>query len=705
MALVALPLLVAAAAAWYVASGRVERRIEAGYSARLPGVLRIGGFSWEGTGTAVLRDISLGEEGQPPLLTAAEARATIAMGAMRLERLDISGAHMRLDRRSWELLLHIIEAESRIPPRGPPVPTPITVRGGLDVDGGFSVTDAVVDIIDAGPVVTADARAAYAGRTLKIGIDVRPEDGRRRLRLEGLEARGPLLPALASAAAIGLCPPLPPVVAALLPAEIDATGTVVTQDIEAEAWRGDVRATWEGGTASAQFSADPHAIAVTRLRVDDPRRLQAEGRIAVDLDEEAVTVELGRWRPGPELPLPGAVPFDALLAIVPALKLEARLRTGEERLTATLAAHGTARSSVRVEWRADGPVLVTGNELPLSLGQSFLPPEIAINGGLASRMSMRVGPDGLQECYVEARQARCSARGWSAGPLDGDCTIAPVAGGGVAISAELQRGAGEDAPAPRLGRVNVSHAKGVTAVKVELDRVEDVLIRLRGPSGLPDLRGGLSLDLRLDHLGEGALRGRVQRLVIEALALPDLLHELGATIRGDFTWRDRFEARLGGQLHRGSVRLPGAWLDVAQRTPIFTAAFDYSPAIGYAPAALDVNEILVRAADERGEPLASGYSAQLRGNLTATGTGQIRGVVDHADLGWVNSMLSLGAINMSGEGAVAMSADLFRAQMVRLDGAFLPLNADLRIGRNFHATGITGAVQFTMSKNPEDTKP
>ena len=96
------------------------------------------------------------------------------------------------------------------------------------------------------------------------------------------------------------------------------------------------------------------------------------------------------------------------------------------------------------------------------------------------------------------------------------------------------------------------------------------------------------------------------------------------------------------------------------------------------------------------------YSTGLAGNLTATGSGMLKGVVFHADLGWVNSMLKLGALSMAGDGSVTFNAELLHAQVTRLDGTFLPDNADLRIGSDFQATGITGRVDFTMARNPPE---
>ncbi len=116
--------------------------------------------------------------------------------------------------------------------------------------------------------------------------------------------------------------------------------------------------------------------------------------------------------------------------------------------------------------------------------------------------------------------------------------------------------------------------------------------------------------------------------------------------------------------------------------------------------------ILVRATDEAtGEALIDGYSAGLRGRFSLTDlTGTIIGVVDHADLGWINTLVPVADGVMGGEGAVTFTAQLMRSGISSIDGYFLPLDARLHLGKILSATGIKGSVKFRIAR-PGDEAP
>ncbi|MBA3708069.1 MAG: hypothetical protein H0W83_04500 [Planctomycetes bacterium] len=677
---------------WYLHSGRIERRIESIYSQRLPGRLTVGSFEMASSIEAVLKDVVIGEDGEKPLLTVAKIRARIHLRRLRLDSLRIEGAAMRLDAKSWALLNRIIATEKSIP-AGPGTGrgTPITIDGALAVETGLSVTDIHVAAIDNGPITSADVTARYGNEAVSLRIDTKKTPaGTYRLVIEGKRVRGDLAPVLDALVAIRLLPAIPPVLRAFLPATADGSGTVVEKDQVGDGFSGNLQARWPDGEGSAVLAADNHRLNLSKLRIMDSGVAQAEGRLTADLDSKDTTIELVKWHPGPRLGIPVQVPIDDILKIVPSLRLKIRAREHEESVSATLFAPGQSKSTVDLDWKPDAPLLVKAVEVPLSLAQPFLPKDFTVNGGQAASVRMTID-GGLRGCYFEARQARFSIRGWSFGPTDGTCEIDPRADG-FSVAAELP-----------VGTITYSGSSASGTMKVTLKRVEDLLIRIHGPSVLPDLRGALSFEMAIAQ-DENEVKGHLASLALDGLTLPDLLQDLVAAIRGDFSWREeRLEARFGGQLRKGAVRLPGGvWLDVAARTPLFTAKFQLTPPQGYAPAALDVDEILVRAANDKGEPQVGGYSAQLGGNLTATGTGQITGVVDHGDLAWVNRLLPLQENSMAGQGAITLAADLMFGEMMRLEGSFLPLNADLRIGKSFQATGITGAVKFTMAKKSED---
>ncbi|MBA2480776.1 MAG: hypothetical protein H0V44_08945 [Planctomycetes bacterium] len=688
---VGLPLIGFALVQWYLHSGRIERRIESQYSQRLPGRMTIGRFEMASSIEAVLHDVAIGDVGEQPLLTVKKIRARIHLRRLRLDSLRIEGARMRLDAKSWDLFNRIVDAEQAIPnTKVATRATPITIDGSLVTESGLAVDDIRVKALDHGPIVSADVTARYGAEPVALRIDTRKTpQGTYRLVIEGGCVRGPVAPVLDALVSIGLLEPVPAALRAFLPTVADASGTVVEKDVVGDGYTGSLQARWADGEGQAVLTADTHRLNLAKLRIVDAGVVQGEGRLTADLDGEEMTVEFTKWNPGPRLGLPNQVPIEDILKIVPALRLKTRSREHDQSVNATLYAPGQSKSSVDIEWKPDAPLTIHAIEMPLALAQPFLPKDLLVNGGQAATVRMTID-DGLRGCYLEARQARFSVRGWSFGPTDGTCQIDPHADG-FSIAAELP-----------VGSISYSGSGAAGTMKVSLKRVEDLLIRIHGPARLPDLRGALSFEMALSQ-DATEVKGHLTRLALDGLTLPDLLQDLVAAIRGDFVWRDeRLEARFGGQLRKGAVRLPDRWLDIAARTPLFTAKFQLTPPQGYAPAALDVDEILVRAANEQGEPLAGGYSAQLGGNLTATGTGQIIGVVDHGDLAWVNRMLPLQEGSMAGQGAITLASDLMFGEMMRLEGSFLPLNADLRIGNSFQATGITGAVKFTMAKKFED---
>ncbi len=563
-----------------------------------------------------------------------------------------------------------------------------------------------------GPDTKAQATATLAKRPFHLAIHIHPDGARRVMEIKSDDAQEPLqtlplLPVLDGASAIGLMAPLPETLRRYLPPEVDARGTDVVHDLKADSWTGQLIGHWPGGSLSGNLIADQHVIRVAHLDTADPVRLTAEGALSVDIDNDQLQLDCSRWQPGSSLPFPAAVPLAAILPVVPQASLSFSWRGDVLKVHCLASAPSPSQAQMTVDWTSGKPVTVTGSTLPLTLAQTFVPDHVVIDDGIATHFDLAIGDHGIAGCNVEAAQARLGAFGWTVGDLDGTISISPGAGEALIINAGLTRPTHAEggSDAVHIGDIFYYEHAGGGSYRFRLSRVEDLLIRMHGPFGLPDLRGALDLDLDLTAT-PGRLKGVIQSMAIESMAMPDLLQNCAATIKGDFAWQDHsLTTTLRGQLKRGQMRLPGTWLDVASNTPIFTTTVSYSPAVGFAPASIDISELLVQAADAHGDPQPNRYSAELSGNLTASGTGEVTGVVDHLDLGWVNSLLSLGALSMSGEGAIVVSADLQDAQMSRLDGAFLPSNCDLLIGNAFKATGITGEVQFTMAKTGGDGAP
>ena len=141
------------------------------------------------------------------------------------------------------------------------------------------------------------------------------------------------------------------------------------------------------------------------------------------------------------------------------------------------------------------------------------------------------------------------------------------------------------------------------------------------------------------------------------------------------------------------MRIPGGWRDLAKRRPKFNAEASISNGV------LLAEKILVRATDATGEALIDGYSAGLRGRFSFLDvTGTVIGVVDHADLGWINTLIPIPDGVVGGEGAVTFTANVMREGIESVEGHFLPLDANLHIGQVLTATGIKGAVKFRIAR-------
>ena len=440
----------------------------------------------------------------------------------------------------------------------------------------------------------------------------------------------------------------------------------------------------------AHLAADPSRIQLTQVHLVDPSVVDGDGTFDADLDHDDIHVAFTTWHPGPRLHIPDVVPVAAILAVLPQIDFHGHV-AAPVKLAARLSATGTARSLGDISWEPGKAIAISGSDLPLTLAQTFLPTGVTVVGGEGATMAMTV-EDTMREVTIAAEQARMAYKGWTLGPVNAYLKVVPGAVSGVAIDAVLPMGT-----VSWTGPVEAGH------VAITVHRLDDLLAFVHGPYELPDLSGAADLVLDID-MDPNAFAGTVRRLRLENLnhrgsQHQDSLRDLTTTVRGRFAWKDdRLVADFGGQIESGNYLLPVAWLPLAARTPLYTCTFSVTPPRGFAPAGIDVDEILVRAATKAGDPVPGGYSAQLSGSLTVGGTGELTGVVDHADLAWVNGLLPLDPGSMAGQGAIDITADLVSGDVQRVAGSFLPLNADLHLGTGFNATGITGAVHFEMAR-------
>ncbi|MFM2089861.1 MAG: hypothetical protein RLZZ127_350 [Planctomycetota bacterium] len=697
------------AVSWWLHSRSLIGIFEDAARKRLPVELTIGAVAYHGVDLIELRDIAvsgpvplLGRR-PPPIATIPRALVRMDWGARRPVHIDIDGIDIRLDRERLQALQRIIEAEARIPPAGPAgppgsgvpprPPLRITARGSGHLGSTVEIHAIDVALTATGPrfVGTGTAQVAAGDavrRPFRLAFRTEDRGAARAFAYQVEEGVIPAAPLVQAAAEVGIIPPPGPAVRPWLVAlgPVDGRGTVVVSEPGPGRFSGHARLAWAGGGGEAVLALDRTRLALSGLRIDDPSLLRLDGRLDADFVQHRIRIQSAAWSPGPRLGIPAQVPVADLLALLPRLDLDADLAA--ERTV--LGFQGRGQAWLRLESATGAPLRISGGELPLGLARPFMPAWLQINGGLASdgaggtALSLSVGGGGVQGVVIDLRQARFGAGAWSAGPLDGRLRLVPATAG-WAIAAETLGGGGSWTPTARGGRL-----------RLDLPAVEPLVARLQGPVELPDLRGAVAGEALLD-LAPGGWRVAVERLRLRRAEMPDLLRGVDVDASGRVAWDD---ARNGlavaaeGRLSGGRLRLPGLWIDLAQRSPLATidARLD-------AERILTIDRLLARATGPGGQPVPGGWSAELGGRLALrSGDGDITGAIDHADLGWLVSRLpGAEARLVSGEGACTFAARLAGRRLVRVDGAVLPLAAGIDLGPVLRISGVTGAVGFTLA--------
>jgi hypothetical protein len=677
----AVPVVLAGVGWWALATNQPSRFLEQHLltSLGLPGALTIGRFEVVSTTQVVLHDVSLAaSSGAPPAATAKRVVATGKLWAGQVEEISFAGARLQLDAGRVRFLRDVILAGAVGQGNGQPRPLRVRIDGEVTLDGTPALTGVQVVFIATGPAVSGKGVGRFGAEPIAVDFD--SEGTGEELRYRIAWRQGKVLPAslCQQLAALGLVSPVPEGAKRWLPSLIDAAGSVVVMDGHAEHFTGSLRAVWAGeaGQLTAAMILDRQHLKLDQLRLRDEGAGQLEGSLTVTFAEPNIEVNALRWHPGPAIPMPAQVPTEAILAVLPQAILRTRPEAEVWGLTVQLSGNGQAL----LAWAPGKPFTIDGTNLPLTLLQPFLPVEVTLAAGTASHLHVVIEADAL-DFSAEVGQTRVLWRGWALGAVDGK-VVAKANADGFDVIATLP-----------MGRVHYLGAAAAGTLVVELSTVEALLARLKGPSPLPDLRGAISFQVDLKHEGEDLI-GLLREARIGDITLPDLIKEFDSVLSGDFTWNAKgVEARLLGQVRRGTVRLPGSTLPLATHRPIFNARFAIEPGL------IIARDILVRATNEQGQPLADGYSAGLRGTLAVKDlSGTIKGVVDHADLAWLNTLMPLPEGRMQGECALTFTADLAPDGIRSVDGYFLPLDAALALSPTFRASGIKGAVKFRLAR-------
>ena len=716
-----IPLVLASLVVFYVVTGRIGSLLSVEYARVMPGRLSTGSLQFTAADQVHLTDVSIREGFAAPLFTAKSIDAKLDIFNGRLKSLTLRGCHMRLDEDSFGLLQRIIEAGEKLPPSFPPQEWDLIAEGDAEFSSGLVLTElsctgritgSLFEISGTGRVgadkTIRSFKARVAGRLMGTPAPEVTQQKRISVFLDDIE--GPLPEALAAVSAIGLLPPAPASLVRWLPRVIDASGSVVHRDLGIGRFVVPAKVRWTDpqgrpGAIEAELVADRDKIAVGFSRIEDPalgRITGTPGRTSatldIDLRKKVVGFEAPRFAPGPGLGIPPAVSLEALLKQTPRLKLTYGIENGETAIR--LSGPEQSKAQLGLTWAPDRPIRIEATEMPLTIAQGFMPAGMTLAGGQLSTLAVTLAGSSLAAAKIDnlqvtVDQARGTWRGWSAGPFSGSLAVVPQGADGAKIDAVLP-----------LGTISAAGSLATGTAKLRLKAVDGVLARLHGPVTLPGVTGGLEVDLGWNQKSEHSVVLEVPRATLDRSDVTyegrELLQGLHTTLKGTVTVSQSapgapalIAIKTGGQLTAGALRVPGSWLDLATRTPIFTIAAEVRTG---ASAQFTLTELLVRAANAAGTPQPDGYSAQFNGTIDHTGAGVINGLVDHADLGWADRALKLPTNAVDGEGAVTCLATFIDARMERLTGSFLPLNAEVQLGTKFHASGITGAVEFMLDR-------
>lgn len=722
LVILGVPLVLASLAVYYMTTGKLGHLIAIKYAQVMPGHLSIGSVQFSAADQVHLTDITISEGFADPLAKIDAIDARLDMFNGRLMALQLHGVHVRMDADSFDLLQRIIDASDKQPPSNPPQSWDLEADGDVTFASGLQllsssakghITGSLFEL-DCGTTIGAGSkpsRVIVAGRLQGPVTPGTPPN--KRIVIELTEAEGPLPEALDAVAAIGLLPKAEPGLRRWLPARVTANGSTVVRELGIFHYLAAVKTRWSDpaghiGGLDGQLDADGNRIAVAIMQFEDPSLGRVMGgNLVIDLRKHTVALDAPRFAPGPGLPLPPRLPLDALIKQMPRLKIVYGITDAATRIQLDNAEQNA--STISATLKADTPLRIEGANLPLTLAQYLMPAGLTIGGGQATSLNLAVDAGAgvaeprLRDLRLAVEQGRMAYAGWSVGPITGKLSVVPQADGTVRLEATLPT-TGSDQPLA-VATLTGSMTNGTATLRVQ--PIDGMLARLHGPVLLPTITGSLELDLAYARQADGALSIDVSRALFDQNDVRfdgrDLLAGIRTQLKGTVRWQptatsSTISAKVGGQLLSGRLRLPIGWLELATHTPIFTVVAETRPAANGTPSAITLSELLVRAADPAGSPLIDGYSAQFDGMIDDHGNGAVNGLVDHADLGWVNLQIGLPPGAVIGDGAVTCTATLVQGQIDRLTGHFLPLNADVKLGKSFRASGITGGVDFSVDR-------
>jgi hypothetical protein len=665
---------------WALSTNQTGNLVSYQFSQRLPGRLEIDRSEFSGLEKLVLSGVRLMEHaGDRPAVTVERVIVTGELWRGDVALIRIEGLQLDATPAAVRFLDRLIKRENSIPGSGNPSLLKLEFTGGVKVNGEPAIDQAQVAVTAKGPQIAVTGSARYAGAPVALQIDTVGSGDQRTYRITLVEGRLPIWRTCDWLSGLELLPELPRSTHPWVPEHADAAGTVVIADKVWEHFTGEAKARWDGGRGQAELQVDRRFVRLARLSIRDDGLGSLDGQALIDTDDNRVSVTASAWSPGPRLPIPSVVPTKAILAAMPRAQLDGVLKQGAWDLTLKLAGTGQAT----LAWVEGGPLRIDGRSISLPMLQPFLPEDLTFAAGAANTLSVEVGGDGLRQVSGTVEQARVLWQGWALGSLDGRVGLRVVPAG-----IDL------DVAFPALGKVAWRAAPQGGRIALEVSSAEALVVRLKGPQALPELSGAAVLDAQVRRREDGAVLADVDRLRLDEVGITDVLRGLDTDLSGTVRFSARrLDAHLLGRITGGELRIPGGWRDLAKRRPQFNAEVSLGNGLILA------EKILVRATDPAGQPLIDGYSAGLRGKFSLSDkSGTVIGVVDHADLGWINTLVPISDGMVAGEGAVTFTANVAHDGIESVEGHFLPLDAQLHLGRILEATGIKGVVKFRIAR-------
>lgn len=688
---------------WALRSHTLADVICKGYQKRLPGNLHIGSITLDSANRLSFLDVTLASvAGGEPLFTAPRISLSGALWKGKITNVEIVGSQLYLSAANARFLHAIILRESDHPATGLPTLRHLAISGQASIDGVLFATNVTTNLEQYGAAVTGGGTWQMDGQTVAVNI-IAEGSGEALRHHFNFSARSQPLAAHAICRRLvdlQFVPAIPEAAYPWIPERIDPQGSHVYADRHWQHFTGNIHVAWPEGRLSTALTLNHQRMRLDRLLIAADACIGSlEGIFSAGFLERQIEINALHWRPGPKVPLPAVIPVDAILAAMPQAVFTAHLRDQWE-LSLRLA--GGAGFQTALTWTPGQPLTVDGVKLPLTLIQPFMPSSIDLAAGRANRLHVVVG-NRLESLHAEVEQTRALWNGWALGTVDATVDMRPMEDG-YDFGVDLMNVQGDVRKS--LGRVTWRGGATRGDFSVRADDIQALLTRIKGPIMIPELRGSVDTSAAVELRPEG-LRGSIHHLAITggvlgsinhdqtpgigSSTIRELLRHLDVVAEGPFAINaGTLETTLSGRMTNGDFNLAERWIFLAKRKPVFTCQ------LRAASGTLDFKQVMLRATDARGAPLADGFSACLDASLTTTPfTTTTIGSIDHADLDLLASLLPQTENRLRGEGAITFTA---RTDQDGLHWKcwFLPLGATLDLGPSFRAIDLTGAVQFLI---------